>query len=581
MSNICQLHRCTSRVLSFLVAFSLLLTAMQLRELARLHGSALYNDDHRSHEYPSVGRKALLSGEHQHLYMELYISSTDAESLGEVEPEYISSTLDWWPLGTEAWGNASVLNADLRHPTLMAAARGLSPSFLRVGGTEADEILYHMGVDHEGDGAVTDECQRHPQRCLTGGKWDEVLNFARDVGARIVFTIAYVRHTRDVEGNNDVMDWNPANARRLLEYTHANEEHASLGTVYGFELGNELRHKGKMANVTRMVEAYQALGRMTETIWGEGQHPRPKLLGPASTGSGGESSYLISQIGPHIDIATYHKYHGGRFDPNFPERASRPSFYVHPENLSGPGEAVEQYMTTKDAGMASRLWMGEGAMAYNSGLPGVSDSFRGSLWFANLLGAFAKTKPLSHGVYCRQSLLGGHYELVRHETMAPNPDYWVAHLWKELVDTKAVGPIISPGREDTVELSSWYTFGCCEEAYEDTVLIHSFCAKSDDKDGDVIFIVINISESMGINLNITMGGDRTEYVLRPADAGEEGMRSREVLLNGRPMSIGSSGIIHPGVRERGVSRVRNDLAHVPPISIAFVVVHGANVEECQ
>ena len=171
--------------------------------------------------------------------------------------------------------------------------------------------------------------------------------------------------------------------------------------------------------------------------------------------------------------------------------------------------------------------------------------------------------------------------MVRHETMALNPDYWVAHLWNELVGTKAVGPIILPKREDTVELSSWYTFGCCEEVYEDTVLIHSFCAKSDDNDGDVVFIVINILESMRINLNITMGGDRTEYVLRPADAGEEGMRSREVLLNGRPMSIESSSTIHPRVRECRVSRVQINLAHVPPISIAFVVVHGANVEECQ
>ena len=83
-----------------------------------------------------------------------------------------------------------------------------------------------------------------------------------------------------------------------------------------------------------MVQAYQALGRMAEKIWGEGQHPRPKLLGPASMGSGGESSYLISQIGPHIDIAAYHKYHGGRFDPDLPECTSRLSFYVHPENFA-------------------------------------------------------------------------------------------------------------------------------------------------------------------------------------------------------------------------------------------------------
>jgi heparanase 1 len=215
-------------------------------------------------------------------------------------------------------------------------------------------------------------------------------------------------------------------------------------------------------------------------------------------------------------------------------------------------------------------------MAYNSGLPGVSDSFRGSLWFANLLGAMAKTKPLPHGVYCRQALLGGHYELVSHESMVPNPDYWVAYLWKNLVGLKAVGPMISPGRKDSVELSSRITFGCFERPGKDTVLIHSFCAKSDD-DGDVVFVAINISESRGINLNITMGVNRTVYVLQPN--AREGMRSQRVLLNGRPMSIGSDASL-PTVHGLGVTLARSDLTHVPPISIAFVVVHGANVEEC-
>jgi heparanase 1 len=545
----------------------------------------------------------VVDGDIEHLHMELRISPSSATCLGMVDPEYVSATLDWWPLGTESWGNASVINADLRHPTLLAAAGGLRPFYLRVGGSQADEVLYHMNDDDDDDD-VGEECRRHPQRCLTRNRWDDVLDFARDVGARLVFTIAYVRHTREYDDDdggggggrtNDVRDWSSTNARRLLEYTRSNTEHASRGTVYGFELGNELRHKGKIRNVTRIVAAYRELGRLVDDVWDDDRLPRPRILGPASTG-GKESSSLISEIGPHIDVATYHKYHGGGKDPSMHRRARHPSFYVHPMKVSGPGEAVRRYVVGRrrrrrrrrsnddgeddggGAGMSSRLWIGEGAMAYNSGLPGVSDSFRGSLWFANLLGALAKTKPLSHGVYCRQSLLGGHYELISHETMVPNPDYWVAYLWKNLVGTKAVGPIISPGRRDSPELSSYYTFGCCEKPGMDTVLIHSFCAKSNNNSGDVVFVVINISKSRGINLNITMGLNRTEYNLQPESA-KEGMRSRGVSLNGRAMSIGSDGSL-PNVHKRGVARVRGDLTHVPPISIAFVVVHGADVEEC-
>jgi hypothetical protein len=142
-------------------------------------------------------------------------------------------------------------------------------------------------------------------------------------------------------------------------------------------------------------------------------------------------------------------------------------------------------------------------------LEGVSDSFGGSLWFANLLGALAQTRPLSHGTYCRQSLLGGHCELIDHNiSLMPNPDYWAAYVWKNLVGRRAIGPILSPGREDSIELSSKVTFGCCKKPGMDTISIHSFCAKkkydhpnlhhnNDDNNdvngggGDVVFVVMN------------------------------------------------------------------------------------------
>ncbi len=144
------------------------------------------------------------------------------------------------------------------------------------------------------DRSIADECRRHLRRCPTGARWDELLDFARDAGSRIVFTVAYVRHTRDSNGINDVRDWDPHNVRRLLERTCSSAEHARRGTVCGLELGNELRQKGKVENVTRMVEAYRELGRMVDEIWGRVKEdgilnedrPRPTIPGPASTGGG-------------------------------------------------------------------------------------------------------------------------------------------------------------------------------------------------------------------------------------------------------------------------------------------------------
>jgi hypothetical protein len=220
----------------------------------------------------------------------------------------------------------------------------------------------------------------------------------------------------------------------------------------------------------------------------------------------------------------------------------------------------------------AELWVGEGAMAYNSGRQGVTDSFLGSLWFANHLGALPKTKPVAHRVYCRQALIGGFYELISHENLNPNPDFWMAYLWKKIVGSKAIGPIQSPTRKDSLKDSSLFTFGCCEKPGRDSVLIHSFCATSNG-DGDVVFVVINISESKAINLNVTMGKNRTEYLLSP---NKEGFQSREVLLNGKLMSIenGTLPQIH------GILRKRNEEAYIPPTSIVFLVVHGSQVKQC-
>ena len=165
---------------------------------------------------------------------------------------------------------------------------------------------------------------------------------------------------------------------------------------------------------------------------------------------------------------------------------------------------------------SQELWVGEGAMAYNSGREGVTDSFVGSLWHANLLGALSKTVPLPHAVYCRQALVGGNYGLVSHETLDPNPDYWASYVWKRLVGTRAVGPIRSPQRHDSAEYSNQFTFGCCEEPGADAVLVHAFCSAGGSRSplggegSDVVFVAINISPDEGVRLEVDLGEGRTD-----------------------------------------------------------------------
>ena len=396
------------------------------------HSSATHNDNDDDDDEPSVVTTSTYSPtsspttyaptiEGYEPEIELYISS-NASSLGEVAPEYISVTLDFWSNKEVAWGNSSVINVNLNHPNLLVLAKGLSPFFLRIGGSQADEIIYTHSNSSITENLNT-ECKKHPQKCLTIERWNEVLAFANKTGARILFDIAYVRHTRDSDNNNDQRDWESSNARQLLEYT-AKSPYANV--LYGLELGNELRHKGKTKNITRIALAYKELGKIVNEIWNTEESTKlnkPFIAGPASTGVD-ETTKLIEAIGPHIQIASYHKYHGSGKDPDLHAK------YWHPVHLYKPGEAVKKYMSNKSH---SQLWIGEGAMAHNSGQRNVTDVFQSSMWFANLLGSLSKTKPITHSVYCRQALLGGYYELIDHETLIPNPDYWLSYIWKLLI----------------------------------------------------------------------------------------------------------------------------------------------------
>merc|ERR1712226_1601597 len=84
--------------------------------------------------------------------------------------------------------------------------------------------------------------------------------------------------------------------------------------------------------------------------------------------------------------------------------------------------------------MGVRLIMGESGGLYNSGHDGLSNRFVDSFWYLKSMATLAQNR---HNLHCRQSLLGGYYELVHYDpsknTMTPNPSYFAALLFSKLM----------------------------------------------------------------------------------------------------------------------------------------------------
>jgi hypothetical protein len=47
--------------------------------------------------------------------------------------------------------------------------------------------------------------------------------------------------------------------------------------------------------------------------------------------------------------------------------------------------------------------------------------------------ALSTLATLGHFAFNRQTLVGGNYELLDTDTLAPNPDFWVASLFSSLM----------------------------------------------------------------------------------------------------------------------------------------------------
>ncbi|XP_019167021.1 PREDICTED: heparanase-like protein 1 isoform X2 [Ipomoea nil] len=513
-------------------------------------------------------------------YAGLVIDTTTR--IADTDANYICATLDWWPhdkcnYDQCPWGLASAMNLDLSHPFLANSVQAFKSLRLRIGGSLQDQVVYDVGN-------LNIPC--HPFRkqedglfgfshgCLHMDRWDELNGFFKKTGALVTFGLNAL-HGRQ-HGNKQQWGgkWDSSNARDFISYT------VSKGyQIHSWEFGNELSGTGIGASVDADLYGKDAinLNALLDQLY-TNTRPKPLLLAPGGFFDKAWFGKLLDVSGPStVNALTHHIYNlGPGSDHNLVNKI------LNPEYLDGISQTFHDLtQTIQTNGPWASAWVGESGGAYNSGGHNVSNAFVNSFWYLDQLGMAAKYRTK---VYCRQTLIGGNYGLLDTESFVPNPDYYSALLWHQLMGS-----------------------GVLAVKSDASPYLRSYAHCTKDREG-VTLLLINLSNQteFGVDIQSTMGlhlkrkvekksfthrlketfswvGSKTvdetlsveEYHLSPEDGN---VKSRTVLLNGTPLQLTESGDIPnmlPALRNV------NSAISIAPLSIKFIVFPNLNAPGCR
>lgn len=508
----------------------------------------------------------------------LFINGT--ASVAKTDDDYICATLDWWPTdkcdyGTCSWGRATLLTLDLNNTLLLNAVKAFSPLRIRMGGTLQDKVVYETQGDETPCSIFTknsSEFLGFSQGCLPMARWDELNSFFKQTGATVTFGLNAL-YGRIISSESSVnMPWNSSNAKSLIQYT-VNKGYSILG----WELGNELSGNGVGARVSahQYASDIKTLQHLVDDIYA-GFEVKPLVLAPGGFFDADWFADFVEQTSKTLQVVTHHIYNlGPGADDHLIQKILDPSY------LDGVVQTFSSLQTLlKNSGTSAFAWVGEAGGAYNSGRNLVTNSFVFSFWYLDQLGMAATSGTKT---YCRQTLIGGNYGLLNTETFRPNPDYYSALLWHNLMGS------------DVLSTSFLGT---------DKIRAYAHCSNNSP---GITLLLINLDGNTTVQVHVSTGnvasngtltlkresqthrtkfakmsrGSSNEWNIREEyhlTAKEGNIQSQDMLLNGKVLNTDSSGNI-PSLDPIHVSH--SDPITVAPFSAVFAQIPSMNVTACQ
>ncbi|XP_062027750.1 heparanase-like protein 1 [Rosa rugosa] len=503
----------------------------------------------------------------------------------QVDNNFVCATLDWWnhekcDYNHCPWGSASVLNLNLSHPLLAKSIQAFNQLRIRIGGSLQDQVLY-------GVGELKYPC--HPFRkqkgglfgfstgCLPMSRWDELNHLFSKTRPLVTFSLNALSGRHHKGADVWVGDWDSSNAYDFINYTVSKGYH-----INSWELGNELCGNGVGARVG--AEQYgkdmMKLKQIVNQLYND-SHIKPAIVGPGGFYDQKWFATLLQVSGSGVvNVVTQHLYNlGPGVDPKLMQKILDP-FYL--DHISGTFDNLAA--TVRQHGPWASIWVGESGGAYNSGGHNVSDTYVNSFWYLDQLGMSAKYNT---AVYCRQSLVGGHYGLLNRTSFVPNPDYYSALLWHRLMGQS----VLAVDRYGAPHLRVYAH--CSKGSAGITLLLINLSNQTDftvDVKNVLEFDTAARSRNTDKGNNFSHGLKRTlswvglkasdgplhrkEYHLTPKGGN---LRSKIMVLNGVPLEITKDGNI-PELEP--VLVPTNSPLSITPLSIKFVVLPHFEAPAC-
>ncbi|EOY31233.1 Glucuronidase 3 isoform 2 [Theobroma cacao] len=503
--------------------------------------------------------------------------------IGSIDDDFICATLDWWPpekcdYGTCSWGLAGLLNLDLSNNIFLNAVKAFSPLKIRLGGTLQDKVIYDTDDNREPCTPFvksTSEMFGFTQGCLPMNRWDELNAFFAKAGAKVIFGLNALTGRSIKSDDSAVGAWNYTNAESLIRYTVEKNY-----TIHGWELGNELCGSGVGTRVSANQYAADtaALQSIVQNIYKDVDF-KPLIIAPGGFYDSNWFKEFIDKTTKSLDVVTHHIYNlGPGVDEHLVEKILNPSVL---DGESGTFRGLHNII--KSSTTSATAWVGEAGGAYNSGHNLVTNAFVFSFWYLDQLGMASKYDTKT---YCRQSLIGGNYGLLNTANFVPNPDYYSALLWHQLMGRN----VLSTSFAGTKKIRS-YTH-CAKQSKGITLLLINL------DNSTTVQAKLAFNSTMTLQhkhrsrtlhhkhrshkksiIQLPQGTDaeirREEYHLTAKDGN---LHSQTMLLNGNILSVNSSGIIPP-LEPLLVNSPKPIM--VAPLSIVFIHMPDVIVPACK